>query len=100
MLTRDGLRRDDRCTPADLPTRLSAVRVQSGTLPGHAERGQERLRVEWDRGTGAVWYHLLAFSRPNHRLTRPAYPLTRRIPKRFARGSAAALLRAERGACR
>jgi uncharacterized protein (UPF0548 family) len=35
-----------------------------GILPGHAERGEERFVVEWDRGTGGVWYDVLAFSRP------------------------------------
>lgn len=65
-----------------------------GTLPDHAESGEERFQVEWDRETGAVWYDILAFSRPRHLLARLGYPLVRRIQKRFARDSAAALLRA------
>lgn len=54
-----------------------------GTLPAHAERGEERFCVEMD-GDGTVWYDLLAFSRPNQLLTRLGYPLVRRTQKRFA----------------
>jgi uncharacterized protein (UPF0548 family) len=64
-----------------------------GTLPGRAERGEERFVVEWDRGTGDVWYDVLAFSRPNILLARIAHPLTRRTQKRFARDSVAAMFR-------
>jgi uncharacterized protein (UPF0548 family) len=65
-----------------------------GTLPGHAESGEERFLVEWDREGGGVWYDLLAFSRPRHPLARLGYPLARRLQKRFARESAAAMRRA------
>ena len=65
-----------------------------GTLPGHAESGEERFLVEWDRATDAVWYDILAFSRPRHPLARLGYTLTRRSQQRFARDSAAAMLRA------
>lgn len=61
-----------------------------GTLPGHAERGEERFQVEMD-AAGRVWYDVLAFSRPRHVLARIGYPYTRRMQKRFARGSAAAM---------
>lgn len=67
-----------------------------GTLPGHAESGEERFLIEWDRTTDAVWYDILAFSRPRHPLARFGYPLTRRTQRRFARDSAAAVLRAVR----
>jgi uncharacterized protein (UPF0548 family) len=63
-----------------------------GTLPGHAESGEERFRVERDR-SDAVWYNILAFSRPRHILARLGRPWTRRVQKRFARDSAAAMLR-------
>ena len=36
-----------------------------GTLPGHAERGEERFLVEID-AAGDVWYDLYSFSRPAH----------------------------------
>ncbi len=65
-----------------------------GTLPGHAESGEERFLVEWDRATGVVSYDVLAFSRPRHILARLGYPLARRTQKRFARDSAAAMRRA------
>jgi uncharacterized protein (UPF0548 family) len=65
-----------------------------GTLPGHAESGEERFLIGWDRATGWVWYDLLAFSRPRHPLARLGYPWTRRVQKRFARDSAAAMVKA------
>jgi len=65
-----------------------------GTLPGHVESGEERFLIEWDRDTDMVWYDILAFSRPNHFLTRLGYRLVRRSQKRFGRDSAAAMFRA------
>ena len=65
-----------------------------GTLPGHAESGEERFLVGWDRATDAVSYDILAFSRPRHPLARLGYPFTRRTQRRFARDSAAAMRRA------
>jgi uncharacterized protein (UPF0548 family) len=65
-----------------------------GTLPGHAASGEERFLVEWDREDDDVWYDILAFSRPNHWLTRLGYPVVRRLQRRFGRDSAASMLRA------
>lgn len=65
-----------------------------GTLPGHAESGEERFTVEWHEEDEAVWYDILAFSRPRHVLARLGYPWIRRVQKRFARDSAAAMRRA------
>jgi len=62
-----------------------------GTLPGHVESGEERFQVEWSRNDNTVWYDILAFSRPNHFLTRLGYPVVRRIQKKFARDSAVAM---------
>lgn len=67
-----------------------------GTLPGHVESGEERFLIEWDHATNGVWYDILAFSRPNQVLTHLGYPVVRRLQKRFARDSAAAMLRAVR----
>lgn len=67
-----------------------------GTLPGHVESGEERFLIEWDRGDDAVWYDILAFSRPNHVLIRLGYPVVRRLQKRFGRDSAANMLKAVR----
>jgi uncharacterized protein (UPF0548 family) len=65
-----------------------------GTLPEHAESGEERFTVEWHEDDDTVWYDILAFSRPHQLLARFAYPLVRRLQRRFARASAAAMLRA------
>src|SRR5262249_42824659 len=61
-----------------------------GTLPGHVERGEERFSVEW-LADDTVWYDLRAFSRPRYWLTRLGYPLARRVQRRFARDSLAAM---------
>ncbi len=64
-----------------------------GTLPCHAESGEERFLIEWDRADNSVWYDILAFSRPNQLLTRLGYPFVRRLQKRFARESATSMCR-------
>jgi uncharacterized protein (UPF0548 family) len=66
----------------------------NGTLPGHAEAGEERFLVEWDRVSGEVWYDILAFSRPHRLLIRLGYPYMRRVQNRFGRESAAAMVKA------
>jgi uncharacterized protein (UPF0548 family) len=63
-----------------------------GTLPDHVECGEERFLVAW-MGSDAVWYDILAFSRPRHPLVRLSAPLARLLQKRFARES---LSRAQR----
>jgi uncharacterized protein (UPF0548 family) len=65
-----------------------------GTLPEHAESGEERFTVEWNEEDNAVWYDILAFSRPQQLLARLGYPFARRLQKRFARDSGAAMQRA------
>jgi uncharacterized protein (UPF0548 family) len=65
-----------------------------GTLTEHAESGEERFLVEWNRETDAVSYDLLAFSRPNQFLSRVGYPVARRLQKQFAADSKAAMVRA------
>ncbi len=67
-----------------------------GTLPGHVESGEERFLIEWNHADDSVCYDILAFSRPNHFLTRLGYPVVRRMQKRFGRDSAAAMLKAVR----
>jgi len=64
-----------------------------GTLPGHAEQGEERFLVE-QLTDGSIWYDIIAFSRPRHVLAKLAYPLVRRLQKSFGRDSAAAMVRA------
>jgi uncharacterized protein (UPF0548 family) len=62
-----------------------------GTLPDHAMSGEERFLVE-SAEDGSVWYDILAFSRPDHVLSRLGYPIARKMQRRFARDSAAAML--------
>jgi uncharacterized protein (UPF0548 family) len=65
-----------------------------GTLPEHAESGEERFTVERHEKDDAVWYDILAFSRPQQLLARLGYPFARRLQQRFAWDSAAAMQRA------
>lgn len=65
-----------------------------GTLRHHVERGEERFSVEYHREDNSVWYDLLAFSIPQHRLAILGYPLSRAAQRRFAADSKAAMLRA------
>ncbi len=58
-----------------------------GTLPGHAERGEERFSLEWNREDDSVHYDVLAFSRPKHPLAWLGYPFVRALQKRFAQDS-------------
>jgi uncharacterized protein (UPF0548 family) len=61
-----------------------------GTLPGHAECGEERFLVEW-LSDDSVWYDLRAFSRPRHWAARLGRPVARALQRRFARESKAAM---------
>ena len=64
-----------------------------GTLPGHAECGEERFEVSWNAGDDTVRYDVLAYSRPRALLARLGYPIVRALQKRFARDSQANMLR-------
>ena len=66
-----------------------------GTLFEHAEQGEERFLIEWDKSDDSVSYDILAFSRPRHMLVRAARPLARMLQRRFARDS----LQSMRTAC-
>ena len=65
-----------------------------GTLAQHAERGEERFTVEWDRSENKVWYDILAFSRPNQTLAKVGYRWTRTLQRRFGEASKTAMLQA------
>jgi uncharacterized protein (UPF0548 family) len=78
----------------DVGPKTQAFGFAYGTLPDHAESGEERFLVEWDRESDVVWFDVLAFSRPQHPLARIGYPWTRKMQKRFARDAAAAMKRA------
>jgi uncharacterized protein (UPF0548 family) len=64
-----------------------------GTLPEHGVAGEERFSVEFHSRDQTVWYDMYAFSRPNL-LARLAYPYTRAVQRRFARGAKEAMRRA------
>jgi uncharacterized protein (UPF0548 family) len=64
-----------------------------GTLPDHAEMGEERFSVEFHPDDESVWYDLCAFSRP-HLLARLAFPYARALQKKFAADSKVAMQRA------
>ena len=68
-----------------------------GTLPEHAESGEERFQVEWLEDD-SVWYDILAFSRANQLIARLAYPYVRRKQKQLARESMLAMKAAVTGA--
>jgi uncharacterized protein (UPF0548 family) len=67
-----------------------------GTLAGHAEIGEERFLVQWHLADDSVWYDIRAVSKPGGFLTRLAYPLTRRLQRRFGRDSLRAMVDAAR----
>jgi uncharacterized protein (UPF0548 family) len=66
-----------------------------GTLPDHAERGEERFAIEWLEDD-SVWYDIYAFSRPQKAIVKLGLPLARRLQKRFGRESLAAMANAAR----
>ena len=65
-----------------------------GTLPDHAESGEERFLLEHHHRDDGVWYDLLAFSRPNDLLTRVSNRYARAIQQKFARHSLRAMCKA------
>jgi uncharacterized protein (UPF0548 family) len=81
----------DQETTVDQEHQVTRFGFAYGTLPDHAECGEERFTIEWHSSDDSVWYDILAFSRPNL-LARLAYPLTRRLQKKFACDSLAAML--------
>ncbi len=73
---------DEDCAVTNPP--VSRFGFAYGTLGEHAESGEERFTVEWDRASDKVFYDILAFSRPRHPLSKLAYPLSRSLQKAFA----------------
>ena len=56
-----------------------------GTLPGHAEIGEERFLIRRALSTNVVTYEVQAFSRPGQLVTKLGAPVTRAYQKRFQR---------------
>lgn len=73
--------------------RFARVGLAYGTLVEHAESGEERFMVEFDRETQLVHYDILAFSRPNQFAAKLGYPIARALQKRFALDSMSAMQR-------
>jgi uncharacterized protein (UPF0548 family) len=65
-----------------------------GTLHDHMAQGEERFTIEWNHADDCVWYDLFAFSKPHHILFRLGYPIARRVQRRFALDSLAAMMQA------
>lgn len=63
-----------------------------GTLPEHAESGEERFTVEWNQDD-EVWYDVYAFSKPNNALARLGKPFARGLQRRFVQDSMRAMVR-------
>jgi uncharacterized protein (UPF0548 family) len=61
-----------------------------GTLAQHVECGEEQFLIERD-ANGAISYDVRSFSRPRYWAVRLAYPLTRRLQRRFVRESIATM---------
>jgi uncharacterized protein (UPF0548 family) len=83
-----------RVVYTDSPAQGSSVAFAYGTLPGHAESGEERFEVAYDPFTEEVVFTLAAFSRPALLLSKLGYPLARRLQQRFAIASSQALAQA------
>jgi uncharacterized protein (UPF0548 family) len=64
-----------------------------GTLPNHAEAGEELFEVSLDSASETVMYRIRAVSRPRAALARIGYPIVRRLQARFRRDSASAVRR-------
>jgi uncharacterized protein (UPF0548 family) len=62
-----------------------------GTLPGHVERGEERLTVEWHRADDSVFCEVFALARPAQPLVTLGPPFVRMIQRRFAAASLRAM---------
>ena len=68
-----------------------------GTLPEHAECGEELFGAEMD-AKGDVWYVIRAFSRPRHWMAWAGFPLARWWQCRFVRDSQAKMIARVQGA--
>lgn len=64
-----------------------------GTLPDHAECGEERFWIIRDRDD-QVWFELTAMSRPTRWFVRAGLPLVRKLQRRFAADAQRAVQRA------
>jgi uncharacterized protein (UPF0548 family) len=75
---------------------ISTFGFAYGTLLEHAETGEERFTVSFDRSDDSVWYEIVAFSKPKAVLARIGYPFSRILQRKFGRASLAAMTKAVR----
>jgi uncharacterized protein (UPF0548 family) len=68
-----------------------------GTLPNHAEQGEEIFEVGFDPDSGDVTYRLRAASRPRAAIARLGYPIARALQARFRRDSARVMMGSNQG---
>jgi uncharacterized protein (UPF0548 family) len=68
-----------------------------GTLPGHAEAGEERFTVEWRHDDDTVWFEIYTFARARHLFPRMTPRLLHGVQFRFGREAVAAMRRAVHG---
>lgn len=78
----------------DEQDRITQFGFGYGTLPAHAESGEERFLIEWHHTDDSVWYDVSAFFRPRHPLVRLGWPVAQSLVNRFRRDSAAAMKQA------
>jgi uncharacterized protein (UPF0548 family) len=57
----------------------------------HVLAGEEQLRVQWDRDSGAVTFRVLSCARPRHVLSVVALPVVLLQQRRFARDASRAM---------
>jgi uncharacterized protein (UPF0548 family) len=77
--------------PGDTPSAVEGFAY--GTLPEHAETGEEIFTVSFDRESGAVTYLIRAVSHERALLARLGAPVARALQDRFRRDSVAAMQR-------
>ena len=77
-----------------LPPREFAFGYAYGTLPNHAESGEELFEVFIDPRTDDVIYRIRATSKPQSMLARVGEPIVRILQERFRRDSGRAMRRA------
>ena len=61
-----------------------------GTLAPNLHDGEQRFLVEW-RSDNSVWYEVLAFWIEGHFLSKMAYPVARKLQRKFQRDTGLAM---------
>ena len=64
-----------------------------GTLPAHAETGEEKFEIEWNLETDEVFYEIYAFARPENPWAKLSSPYVTYLQRNFAEESHQAMLK-------